>query len=43
MIEFKNVCKKYSNLKALDNINLTIPSSSIFGIVKEWSRKVHFA
>ena len=33
MIEFKNVCKKYSNLKALDNINLTIPSSSIFGIV----------
>lgn len=33
MIEFKNVCKQYSNLKALDKINLTIPSSSIFGIV----------
>ena len=33
MIEFKNVCKKYANFKALDEINLIIPSSSIFGIV----------
>ena len=33
MIEFKNVFKKYANFKALDEINLIIPSSSIFGIV----------
>ena len=33
MIEFKNVTKYYSELTALENINLTINDGEIFGIV----------
>lgn len=33
MIEFKNVCKKYGEVEALENINLTINDGEIFGLV----------
>ena len=33
MIEFINVTKRFDDLAALDNINLVIPSSCVFGIV----------
>lgn len=33
MIEFINVKKEFSGVKALDNVTFTIPSSCIFGIV----------
>ena len=33
MIEFINVTKHFDDLAALDNINLVIPSSCVFGII----------
>ena len=33
MIEFINVVKEFSGVKALDDVTFTIPSSCVFGIV----------
>ena len=33
LLNVKNICKSYVNHRALDNINIDIPRSSIFGLL----------